>query len=55
MTEITERTKSPLPLDGNKRKTAPLSADCGGTMTKIVCWLPEDHHIELPQFVTSEK
>ena len=55
MTENIIKSKSPLPIDGNKRKTAPLSADCGGTMTKIVCWLPENQHIELPKFVTSEK
>ena len=49
-----EKSKSPLPLDGIKRQTAPLSADVGGTMTKLVCWLPESPNINLPQYVISE-
>ena len=54
MSENIQKAKSPLPLDGQKRQTAPLSADVGGTMTKIVCWLPENS-VGLPQFVISEE
>ncbi|ELP90736.1 pantothenate kinase, putative [Entamoeba invadens IP1] len=49
------KSQSPLPLGGEKRRTAPLSADIGGTMTKIVFWIPANTDIELPQFVQPEE
>ncbi|EKE41679.1 pantothenate kinase 1, putative [Entamoeba nuttalli P19] len=49
------KTQSPLPLNGVRRRTAPLSADIGGTMTKIVFWIPGDTDIDLPKYVEPEE
>ncbi|KAL7722908.1 pantothenate kinase [Entamoeba marina] len=47
---------SPLPLDGCSRRTAPISADIGGTMTKMVFWLPGNKNFgKLPSYVSSEE
>ena len=49
------KSTSPLPLSGESVRTAPLTADIGGTMTKVVFWVPENTEIELPQFVQTEE
>lgn len=49
------QSASPLPLNGESRQTAPLSADIGGTMTKVAFWIPGNTEIDLPTFVVPEE